>query len=219
MLFDLDGTLVASDGVWDQAMVELAAAHGRRLPSTFFAQSVGLSVADAIAIAHEVLQLPAGHFDRDLRWVQDRARALLGAAPPPWFHGARELVRDVRAAGLLTGLVTSSGRAHVEAALTAADRSRFDVIVCGDEVTAPKPNPEPYLRAASLLGVAPAECAVVEDSVAGVASALAAGCRPVVVASAAVPAGSGYPVVETIAQVDLAMLRSLQHGRPTPIQG
>ena len=219
MLFDLDGTLVASDGVWDQAMAELAAEHGRRLPSAFFARSVGLALADAIAIAHEVLELPAGHFDRDLRWVQDRARALLGAAPPPWFRGARELVSGVRAAGLLTGLVTSSGRAHVEAALTAADRARFDVIVCGDEVAAPKPSPEPYLRAAGLLGVTPAECAVVEDSTTGVASALAAGCRPVVVAPATVPAGSAYPVVGAIAQVDLALLRSLQHGRPTPIQG
>ena len=219
MLFDLDGTLVASDGVWDQAMAELAAEHGGRLPSEFFARSVGLATAEAIAIVHEVLGLPDGNLDRDLRWVHERVRALLDDVPLPWFHGARELVRSVRASGLLTGLVTSSERAHVEAALALADRTRFDVIVCGDDVVAPKPSPEPYLLAADLLGVAPAECAVVEDSAIGVASALAAGCRPVAVTPVASRAGSPYPVVAAIAEVDLDLLRSLQHHRPSTVQG
>lgn len=211
----MDGTLVESDGVWDQAMTELAAAHGGELPADFFAQSVGLATAEAVANAHRALGLSAEHLDRDLAWLYARARSLFDEAPPEWFAGARELVRAVRAAGLFTGLVTSSGREHVFAALSEVDRRRFDVLVCGDDVVAPKPDPEPYLRAARTLGVEPAECAVVEDSAIGVASALAAGCRVVVVA----PVTTACLTVGGIAEIDLAVLRSLQHGRPSAVQG
>ncbi|SHM43612.1 HAD family hydrolase [Cryptosporangium aurantiacum] len=215
VLFDMDGTLVASDGVWDQAMTEMAAAHGGELPPDFFVRSVGLAVSEALLLAHELLGLSDEHLDRNLSWVLDRARMLLDEAPPLWFDGARELVRAVRTAGLHTGLVTSSGRTHVEAALVETDRSWFDVIVSGDDVVAPKPSPEPYLRAADALGVEPGECAVVEDSAIGVASALAAGCRVVVVA----PVTTACLTVGGIAAVDLDLLRSLQHGRPSAVQG
>ncbi|MFI5956975.1 HAD family hydrolase [Cryptosporangium sp. NPDC051539] len=215
VLFDMDGTLVASDDVWDQAMAELAATHGGQLPPEFFVRSVGLATAEAMLIAHEVLGLPDDHLDRNLAWLQERALTLLAEEPPPWFDGARELVRTVRAAGLLTGLVTSSGREHVEAAIAATDRGRFDVIVCGDDVVTPKPSPEPYLRAARLLGVDPGACAVVEDSAIGVASAVAAGCRVVVVA----PVTNACLNADGIGAVDLDLLRSLHHGRPSPVQG
>lgn len=210
----MDGTLVASDGVWDQALAELAADHGGRLPAEFFAEIVGLPTAEAVALVHRTLGVPEGHLDRDLMWVHDRVHERLEKAPPAWFRGARELVLSVRASGLLTGLVTSSGRTTVEVALSATDRASFDVIVCGDDVRALKPSPEPYLRAAAALGLQPAECAVVEDSRSGVISALAAGCRLVVVASVApvTPAGDvRYPVVGAIAEVDVDLLRSLQH--------
>jgi beta-phosphoglucomutase-like phosphatase (HAD superfamily) len=55
----------------------------------------------------------------------------------------------------------------------------FDVTVAGDEVPASKPDPAPYLLAARLLEVDPADCLVLEDSPTGVASALAAGCQVV----------------------------------------
>ncbi|GAA0261652.1 HAD family phosphatase [Cryptosporangium japonicum] len=215
MLFDMDGTLVASDGVWDQAMTELATAYGGRLPAEFFDRSIGLAAAEAMVIAHEELGLPDDDLPDNLRWVHNRVLTLLSVTPPRWFEGARELVRTVRHSGLLTGLVTSSSREHVDAALAEADRHRFDVIVSGDDVVRPKPEAEPYLRAAGQLGVAPGECAVVEDSAIGVASALAAGCRVVVVT----PVSDECLTVGGIAEVDLDLLRSLQHGRPSPVQG
>ena len=207
----MDGTLVASDAVWDRAMTELASAHGGALPAEFFVSSIGLPTAEAMALAHRTLGISDDHLDGNLRWINDRVRALLDEEPPPWFDGARELVRTVQRAGLLTGLVTSSYRTHVEAALPEPDRARFDVIVTGDDVGALKPSPEPYLRAADLLGVDPSDCAVVEDSAIGAASALAAGCNVVVVA----PVTSACLTVGGIAEVDLALLGSLQHSRPS----
>jgi beta-phosphoglucomutase-like phosphatase (HAD superfamily) len=60
---------------------------------------------------------------------------------------------------------------------------RFDALVCAGDVAATKPDPEPYLLAAKLLGAEPGRCVVLEDSPNGVASAEAAGCRVIAVPS------------------------------------
>ncbi len=82
--------------------------------------------------------------------------------------------------------------------------------VC-DEVRHGKPDPEPYLRAAGLLGVYPAACVVLEDSPAAVVSGLAAGCAVVAVPSVAgvvVPAAGRLRTVSSLAEVDTAVLAS-----------
>jgi beta-phosphoglucomutase-like phosphatase (HAD superfamily) len=68
-------------------------------------------------------------------------------------------------------------------AVLASTGMRFDVLVCADDVTATKPDPEPYLLAAKLAGMPPAGCFALEDSPNGVASAEAAGCRVIAVPS------------------------------------
>src|SRR6185503_17658467 len=89
---------------------------------------------------------------------------------------ARELLAEVRAAGIPTALVTSTGRSLVEVALGTLGRENFDVVVSADDVTAVKPDPTPYVTAADALGVDARHCVAIEDSPSGVASALAAGC-------------------------------------------
>jgi len=89
----------------------------------------------------------------------------------------------VRFAGLPTALVTSTGRRLVEVALDTLGRENFDVIVCGDEVAMPKPDPEPYRAAAKLLGVPIEDCVAIEDSPTGVSSALASGAAVLAVPS------------------------------------
>ena len=86
-----------------------------------------------------------------------------------------DLLAAVRAAGIPTALVTSTRRRLVEVALDTLGRDTFDAVVCGDEVTANKPDPAPYRMAAEALGVDIAGCVAIEDSPAGVASAQAAG--------------------------------------------
>jgi hypothetical protein len=77
--------------------------------------------------------------------------------------------------GVSLALVSSSFRVLVDAVL-AHGFGPFEVALTGDEVACSKPDPEPYLTVASRLGVDPANCVVLEDSPAGVASGLAAGC-------------------------------------------
>ena len=90
-------------------------------------------------------------------------------------------------------------------------RGSFDVVVTGDNVAQGKPHPEPYLHAARLLGVDPADCVAIEDSAPGAASAEAAGCRVLVVENhVSVDAGDGrvfLPTLNGLTPADLAGLR------------
>ena len=86
----------------------------------------------------------------------------------------------------------------------------FSATVCADDVTRGKPDPEPYLRAASLLGADPRCCVALEDSPNGVASAEAAGCRTVAVPSLVpIEARPGRMIARSLSQVSLALLRDL----------
>ena len=180
VLFDMDGTLVETEQYWGEAMFELAAALGGRMSEEARAATVGSSMRTSMRILHADLGLirTEQQLQSDARWVEDRTAQLL-AAGISWCPGARELLASVRAAGLATALVTTTPRRLAEIVLRTirADLGAdpFDVTVCGDEVPARKPDPAPYRQAMTALSVAPEECVVVEDSLAGVTAGLAAG--------------------------------------------
>ena len=90
--------------------------------------------------------------------------------------GMGPLLRDLQGRGFQLGLVTGSARQVADAHLVPVGvLGLFQVLVGGDEVTNGKPDPEPYRRAASLLGLAPEECLVVENAPLGIEAAVAAG--------------------------------------------
>jgi HAD superfamily hydrolase (TIGR01509 family) len=127
-----------------------------------------------------------------------------------WRPGALELLRAVRAAGLPTALVTSTGRRLVEVAMQTLGRENFDVVVVGDEVKMPKPDPEPYLTAARLLGVPIEECVAIEDSPTGLASAVASGAAVLAVpAELELPPTDGVHLRDSLEGIDPAYLASL----------
>ena len=78
-----------------------------------------------------------------------------------------ELLDALAAEGVPMALVTNTRRALTERALNSIGRHYFSVTVCGDEVADGKPAPDPYLRAADVLGVLPENCLAIEDSVTG----------------------------------------------------
>ena len=117
--------------------------------------------------------------------------------------GARELLAEVADAGIAHALVTSSQREFAEAVL-ASTGLRFPVVVTGDDVTAHKPDPQPYLLAARLLGVDPGRCVALEDSPNGVASATAAGCLVIAVPSLLpIPPAPGRVIAQSLSEVNL----------------
>jgi HAD superfamily hydrolase (TIGR01509 family) len=174
VLFDMDGTLVDSEKVWDVALKELAVHAGGELSDAARIAMIGSSMTSSMQILHDDLDMPWRDAAADALWVTDRVYELFGDGLI-WRPGAQELLRAVRAAGVPTALVTSTGRRLVEVALDTLGRDSFDVAVCGDEVTANKPDPVPYLMAADLLGVPITDCVAIEDSPTGVASAQASG--------------------------------------------
>ncbi|MDO8661937.1 MAG: HAD family phosphatase [Candidatus Omnitrophota bacterium] len=91
------------------------------------------------------------------------------------FNGAQELLSSLKKQGYLLGLVTGSPRKEVNTILPRSIISKFQVIVAGDEVRMGKPDPQPYLRAASLFGLQPKDCLVVENAPLGIESAKKAG--------------------------------------------
>jgi HAD superfamily hydrolase (TIGR01509 family) len=185
VLWDMDGTLLDSEKLWDIPLYEAAQRLGGQLSLPARQAMVGSNVPTTLDILFTDLGLIPDEDDRaDTAAFIDKRMAELMAGPLPFQPGAQEALALVRSTGLPTALVTSTERFLTELALDTLDRSHFDVVICGDEVDGlTKPHPEPYLRAARMLGVAPTDCVAIEDSPTGVQSATAAGCPTLVIPS------------------------------------
>jgi HAD superfamily hydrolase (TIGR01509 family) len=211
VLWDMDGTLVDSEKLWDISLAALYEHHGGRLTPEVRLSMVGGSAADTIRTVYTDLGLeqdPAAMAESD-RWLHAYTAELFDGGLP-WCEGARELLEALAAEGTPMALVTNTARALTERALNSIGPQYFSVSVCGDEVPRGKPAPDPYERAAELLGVDPAQCLAIEDSVTGTASAEAAGCPVVVVPNDVdVPAGSRRRHVSSLSDLDPDDLRTI----------
>ncbi|HWC79285.1 MAG TPA: HAD family phosphatase [Pseudonocardiaceae bacterium] len=192
LLWDMDGTLVDSEKLWTIGLNELAAQLGGELSQAARDSLVGSNVDRTMRILFEEVgrEPDPAEMARAAKWLDERTGELF-VDGLVWKPGAREALVSVRAAGFTCALVTSTERRLTEVALNTIGREFFDASVCGDEVDGRnKPLPEPYLRAARLLGVDPGDCVAVEDSPTGAISAETAGCTVLVVPSEVpVPAG------------------------------
>jgi HAD superfamily hydrolase (TIGR01509 family) len=215
VLFDMDGTLVETEQHWGIALFEMAARLGGRMSAAARERTVGSSMRTAMEVLYADLGVTRSEeqLQADARWVELRAQELM-AEGITWRPGAQELLVAVRDAGLPTALVTTTGR---DVATVVLDRitadlggDPFDLTVCGDEVPARKPDPAPYRQAMAALGVQPAGSVVVEDSVAGVTSGLAAGAAVLGVPSLQpLTAAPGLTLRGSLVGVGLAELRAL----------
>jgi HAD superfamily hydrolase (TIGR01509 family) len=179
VLWDMDGTLVDTEPDWIQAEFDLIEEHGGTWSHDHAMNLVGNDLLESGRYIHE-------HAGIDLEPAEiveellDRVMARL-ATTVPWRPGALELLTDLRGRGVRCALVTMSYRRFVAPILQTLPEGTFEVIVTGDSVTQGKPHPEPYLKAAAVLGVDPACTVAIEDSNTGARSAEAAGCTVLVV--------------------------------------
>ncbi len=208
VLWDMDGTLVDTEPYWIATETELAEAHGGTWSREQALDLVGnelivsatmLRDGSGIDLAPEVI------VERLLDGVVSRVEKAV-----PWRPGARELLGELREAGVPCALVTMSYQRFVAPVLAALPEGSFAQVVTGDQVEFGKPHPEPYLQAARLLGVRPEDCVAIEDSNTGARSAEAAGCRVLVIENH-VPVAPGTRRVfrDTLAVVGLEELRAL----------
>lgn len=208
VLWDMDGTLVDTEPLWIAAEYDLAARHGATWSRSHALKLVGqdLLTSGRYIRDHMGLDLTAEQVVETL--LNDVVDVVRGGVE--WRPGARALLAEQQRVGLPAALVTMSYRRLADAVVGALPAGTFDAVVVGDEVDNGKPHPEPYLTAARLLGVEPAQCVAIEDSTAGAASAQAAGCHVVAVPNyVAVPAAPNRTLVPTLEGVRLADLEAM----------
>jgi HAD superfamily hydrolase (TIGR01509 family) len=215
VLWDFDGTLVDTEPLWLELERAVLEGLGGTWTPTLADELVGTTMGATAAILLRHAGRP-GATAAETAEVADRLEhsmlRLLGEGQVPWQPGAERLLAQLGAAGIPSALVSSSPAAILDAAVRGLPPDVFAAVVAGDQGHEPKPDPAPYLHACARLGVAPAECVVVEDSPTGAAAGAAAGAWVLAVAGVVpVPPGRRRTVVDSLADVDLALLRRLAH--------
>lgn len=174
VLWDMDGTLVDTEPYWMACERELVDAFGGTWTEEDARSIIGFDLLDAAVVLRDrggVDLDPHEIVERMLDGVIARVRERV-----PWRPGARRLLSELNDRRVPCALVTMSWTRLVDAVVDELAPIEFQAIVTGDNVRHGKPHPEPYLRAASMLGVEPTACVAIEDSPTGIASAGAAGC-------------------------------------------
>ena len=171
-LFDCDGTIVDSMPLHYVAWKRVFDEHGCSFPEELFYAWGGMPIRDIIAALNEEhgLRMPVEETARTKERYYTEMLEDLKAIPEVLAH-----IEDQHGK-IPFAVVSGSTRDSVEASLSALGLlARFDTLVCAGDYAKGKPDPEPFLTAARLLGVKPEECLVFEDAETGVAAAKAAG--------------------------------------------
>ena len=209
VLFDMDGTLIDSEGLWLESEHQVMAVLGGDWTDADQALCLGgplERVAD-----HMIARSGTSRSAEEIGvMLLDAMEHRLRTTPLAWRPGARELLVECRDAGLPTALVSASWSRLIvavgEKIREDLGRDPFDAIVAGDDVENSKPHPDPYLAAAAALGVAPADCLALEDSPTGVRSAVASGARVIAIphlATVEVPGAHAVSSLEGLRVADL----------------
>ncbi|KAA9151987.1 HAD family phosphatase [Microbacterium lushaniae] len=173
VLWDMDGTLVDTEPYWMAAETPLVERFGGTWSHEQALQLVGRGLSDSARVLQDVgvkMSIPD-----IIDALTDSVMASLAANGVPFRPGARELLADLRAQGVKTALVTMSVRRMADSVVERIDFDAFDVVIAGDEATRPKPYPDAYLQACTMLGVDPADTVAIEDSPNGLRAAVASG--------------------------------------------
>lgn len=175
VLFDMDGTLALSEETHHRALADVLQNLGIEKPARFDADMTGQSMhalyvalKQQTSLALSYAELAAAKYQAFLTRIHELR----------WRPGAREAMNAAREAGYQIAVVTNSDRLLLDASLNLLGINLPDQItVSRNDVQKGKPQPEPYLRAAWLIGLPPSACVVVEDSHAGATAGLRAGMR------------------------------------------
>lgn len=182
VLWDLDGTLIRGEELWEIAFGATARALGITLDRATRVRLVGADVDASVEMILTRAQRPITQRAREVTRHKLLATvAMLYTSGVDWKPGAVAALHRLREAGIPLGLVTNTPRQITDLAINGSPGGYFDVTVCADEVPAGKPAPDPYQRAAQLLDVPIGACVAIEDSPDGVRSADTAGAAVLVV--------------------------------------
>jgi beta-phosphoglucomutase len=178
VIFDVDGVLVDSYKAHFQSWLDLGKEFGNKMTEAVFTSSFGRTSREIIRE-----MWGAGRTEEELTAMYHRKEVLyreILLRDVPVMDGAVQLIDSLKEAGFLLGAGSSAPPANVKLSLEKLGRAEFFAsVVTGADVTIGKPHPQVFLLAAERAGVAPRNCAVIEDSTAGIEAALAAGMKAI----------------------------------------
>lgn len=215
-IFDMDGLLIDSEPLWQEAEVEVFGALGVPLSRELCRQTTGLRVDDVVRhwfgrhpwTGPGLAEVEAAVIDAVIDRIRERGEAKPGAAE------ALEIARD---RGLRLALASSSSRRIIVAVLERLGLgAAFEVVRSGEEEPWGKPHPGIFLSTAAALDVAPGACLVLEDSLHGVVAAKAARMRCICVPEAFphhdARLGLADAVVPSLRSIDRTLLDRIEAG-------
>ncbi|MBO5797630.1 MAG: HAD family phosphatase [Clostridia bacterium] len=180
-IFDLDGTLLDSGGVWYQIDVDFMARRGLTLPADYGKAVSAMHLHEAAVYTIERFSLNETPEAVKAEWLAMAAEAY--AHRVPLKPGAKEFLAHLKERGIPLAVATALARELAEPALKRHGiYDWFDALVYAAEVGQGKSSPAVYLRAAEQLGVSPEHCTVFEDTLVGVRTAKRAGMRTIAMA-------------------------------------
>lgn len=175
VIFDMDGVLVLSEPLIAEAAIRMFAEKGAVVRHEEFQPFIGMGEDRFIGGVAEARGIPLDPAPDKARTYAIYLDLIKGKLKP--LPGVVDYVRKCRERGLKIAVASSADTIKVEGNLheIGMPPEQFDVVVSGSEVARKKPAPDIFLEASRRLGLDCATCLVVEDAVAGVAAAKAAG--------------------------------------------
>jgi HAD superfamily hydrolase (TIGR01509 family) len=206
VIFDLDGVLVDSESVWDDARRDVVKESGGTWPGDAQRTMMGMSATEWSSYMREQLGVPLSAEEISAAVVERVERVYRQHLP--LVAGAREAVVSLAGHWPLA-IASSANRPLIALVLELTDLTDcFQTTVSSEEVPHGKPAPDVYLEAARRLARAPVDCIVVEDSASGLRAGTAAGMRVIAIPNRAFP-----PEEEALESADV-VLRSIDQLRP-----
>jgi len=199
VIFDMDGVLTDSEQLINAAVIAMFRELGTIAQPDDFLPFVGTGedryiggVAEKYQLSLNLAEAKRRTYEIYLQLVPEKLTA---------FPGAVELVKCCRKAGLLIAVASSADAVKVNANLKqiGLPPETWHAVISGEDVVRKKPAPDIFLTAAKRLGIAPQDCAVIEDAVNGIEAAKAAGMRCIGVAQT-------FPAAK-LARADVVRLR------------
>ena len=175
VIFDLDGTLVDSEGHALRVGQSVFAEYGLELPEATFRNMIGYDFQHARRALREAFPETVPFDEIDRLW-RERSKAEFHRYGIPLRPQVTEVLEAITAKGLPMAIATASRREVARLKIRKSGLGRyFQAVITREDVTIAKPSPEAYFRAAEALDLAPSACLAFEDSDPGTQAARAAG--------------------------------------------
>ena len=216
VFFDMDGLMVDSEPEWFQSEVEVTSPFGYTWLEVDQIACLGgpLSKVGQYMFDKCGRQRSPEYFTQAL--IDTQVARMRGNTPT--MPGAMELVRELQSHGIKTALVSASPRNIVDAVLDNVGHDLFPFSISADDVQKTKPDPEGYLKAASMSGSEITNCLVFEDSLTGMNAAIASGAYLIGVPHlVTIEESERVRVIKSLVQISYAKLMELKSDFSTQI--